>query len=428
LKKLLIIAPYFLPRRRVGALRPYKFAIHLRDYGWNPHVLTIASDGQLTPKEQKLLQDISVYNLKPPFDRTGGSGGQRTKLNNIKQENNFIADWIDKHFPVDTWLPFFRFKFGEIKQIASKVNPDAFWSTGDPWSAHWVGKKLSSLYPDTFWMADFRDPWTVSETNLKKRSVFASAVDRKMERNWIQKASMLSFTTKSTRELYEEHYSELNIKTTTIYNAFDRELFNTGGEKAVDLNFDAEKLNIIFFGRFRRLSTAKPIIDILSELKSIAPSAVEKISVHSFGPLTDSDRIYLSEKGVENCFEIQEPVPVEQGLQVLQQADILFLSTNPGRTAIIPAKLWDYLAAERPILSIAPNPEIEQILKQTGSGVQYSSQNPKEVAELLKRCVTGKENGQDLPIPFALDKSKIGQYSAKSATAKLANILDQHTG
>ncbi|MDZ7682579.1 MAG: hypothetical protein U5J63_12930 [Fodinibius sp.] len=31
MKKLLMVAPYFLPRRRVGALRPFKFAIHLRE-------------------------------------------------------------------------------------------------------------------------------------------------------------------------------------------------------------------------------------------------------------------------------------------------------------------------------------------------------------------------------------------------------------
>lgn len=424
-----MIAPYFLPRRRVGSLRPFKFAIHLKDYGWKPHVLTIASEGKLTEKEQELLQDIQVYNLKPPFDRTGRSGSQQTKSKKRSRDSNFaIADWIDKHFPVDTWWPFFGFKFGEIKRIAAEINPDAIWSTGDPWSAHWVGKKLSTQLSDKFWMADFRDPWTLSETNLKKRSAFASAIDRSIERKWIRQASMLSFTTAQTRKLYEEHYADLNLPTTTIYNAFDRDLFNNSDEEPVDMNFDPEKLNLIFFGRFRRLSRAKPVIDILSELKSQNPAAAGRISVHSFGPLTNSDSSYVSEKGVEECFEIQEPVPAEQGLQVLQQADILLLSTNPGRTSIIPAKLWDYLAAKRPILSIAPNPEIDQILEQTGTGVQYSPQNPAKVSEVLKNCLTSKEQGRALPIPFAPDQQEIDRYSAEAATQKLATILEQHTG
>jgi len=41
-----MIAPYFVPRRRVGAQRPFKFAIHLEKFGWKPTVITIADQNQ----------------------------------------------------------------------------------------------------------------------------------------------------------------------------------------------------------------------------------------------------------------------------------------------------------------------------------------------------------------------------------------------
>lgn len=51
-------------------MRPFRFAIHLREYGWEPTVLTIAAPGQeLTDKEAALLRDVSVLSVKPPFDR-----------------------------------------------------------------------------------------------------------------------------------------------------------------------------------------------------------------------------------------------------------------------------------------------------------------------------------------------------------------------
>ncbi|HLR26556.1 MAG TPA: hypothetical protein VK112_11870 [Fodinibius sp.] len=422
-----MIAPYFLPRRRVGSLRPFKFAIHLQNFGWEPHIITIASDGQLTRKEQKLLKDISVYQLDPPFDYTSGSGSQLQKKDERSQNNNFgLNDWIDKQFPVDTWLPFFMLKYQRIRKIVRTVNPDAIWSTGDPWSAHWVGRAMACLDPGRFWIADFRDPWTLSQTDLKKRSSFSAGIDRKMERRLINSASMVSFTTDSTRRLYENHYKDLDLNTTTIYNAFDRLLFDGSGPESIDLAMDVNHLNVVFFGKFRRLSPAKPLIDILSQLKITEPSAAERIRVHSFGNLSKEDARYAAEKQVKECFKVHDPVPVEQGLQVLQQADLQLLSTNPERTDIIPAKFWDYLAARKPILSIAPNPEIKEILQQTGTGEQYHHSDLKQLAILLKSCVEAKKADRPLPISFSYRQDEVEQYSAKSATRKLATVLDEH--
>src|SRR5699024_10932823 len=155
-------------------------------------------------------------------------------------------------------------------------------------------------------------------------------------------------------------------------------------------------------------------------------SAVERIRVHSFGELSQEDSRYAAEKQVGECFIVHDPVPVEQGLQVLRQADCQLLSTNPERTDIIPAKFWDYLAARKPILSIAPNPEIKEILQQTGTGEQYHHLDLKHLAVLLKNCVEAKERGRSLPISFSYRQDEVEQYSAKSATRKLATVLDEH--
>ena len=77
MKRVLMFTPYFLPRRRVGAMRPFRFVIHLRDFGWEPVVMTIAAKGQqLTPREAELLEGIRIIELAPPFDRTLASESQ----------------------------------------------------------------------------------------------------------------------------------------------------------------------------------------------------------------------------------------------------------------------------------------------------------------------------------------------------------------
>lgn len=462
MKNAVLLAPYFLPRRRVGSWRPFKFAIHLREFGWEPHVITIQdSSAALTVKEKRLLEGIAVHELTPLFDFTSGSGSQ---LSNFETEiapsgRSMLQpalDWIDKQFPADTWLPFFWLKFNQIIEIVEQIQPEVLWSTGDPWSGHWLGKRLCERFAVP-WVADFRDPWTLGKVNLKNRSAFSAAIDKKIEAGVIGAASLATFTSKATKNLYARHYpAQANIMH-TIYNAFDRELYNepeprqaphipgakleltvpelreeqSESDSQQEFNkanpqqaiFDESNLNLLFFGKFRRLSPAGPFIDILSEMKGRDVKAANRIKMHSFGPLSESDKKYAVQKGVFENFVRLQPIPAEKMLSVLPAADILWLSTDAGRKHIIPAKLWDYLAARRPVLSIAPNPEIAEILNETEAGEQFSKKERDDLIALLQHCVEAKGEAEKLPIRFNPDNAGINKYEAHHAAQSLAELF-----
>lgn len=424
MRKAVLLAPYFLPRRRVGSWRPFKFAIHLRDFGWQPHIITIADgSGSLTEKESRLLTDIPIYKIKPPFDLTGNSGSaiQSKQQSDHQTKSNLIdplLGWVDKNFPIDTWLPLFWLRKKSILQEIGAINPDAIWSTGDPWSSHWLAERIAEKM-SLPWVADFRDPWTLGDVNLKQRSFFSRQIDKQAEQKVVKHASVLTFTSKATENLYRRNYAELHPKTETLYNCFDRELYdNSVGVN--DFSFDDQKLNLLFFGKFRRLSPARPLVDILASLEDSS-----SVQVHSFGSLSDDDRNYAQANKVLDCFEIHPPLPAEKALLILTKADILWLSTDPKRINIIPAKLWDYLAAGRPVLSIAPNPEIGTILKETGAGVQVEHNAKEKVAGILRQSLLAKQHGKPLPIAAHFNQQTIEKYEAKQVTAQLASLFDQ---
>lgn len=415
----------------MGAWRPFKFAIHLREFGWQPHIITLDTpSGTLTDKEEQLLEGIPIYRLTPPFDFTHSSGSSMESSRSSATESSgkggvmdTFLDFIDKNFPIDTWLPLFWLRKGKVQRIISEINPDVLWSTGDPWSSHWLAGQVVAR-AGIPWVADFRDPWALGEVNLKRRSSFSEMMDQKAERSVIQNASVLTFTSQQTEALYKEFYRDLNPRTETLYNCFDLALYDEPtSQKAL---FDEQNLNLLFFGRFRRLSPAKPLIDILAQVKDQLGGTLP-VAVHSFGLLSDEDSVYAAQRMVRSCFKAHHPIPAEQALSVLPQADILWLSTDPARTNIIPAKLWDYLAARKPILSIAPNPEIEQILHQTGAGVQLDAGDKQPVARLLKKSIVAKQQGKPLPIAVQHDQEAIGAYEATVITRKLAAIFDDLT-
>ena len=74
--KVLMLSPYFVPRKRVGALRSYKFAKHLKNLDWQVRVIHLEAKGQrLSESEKTALDGVGLFGLKTPFDRTINRSG-----------------------------------------------------------------------------------------------------------------------------------------------------------------------------------------------------------------------------------------------------------------------------------------------------------------------------------------------------------------
>lgn len=434
-KRVLLFAPYFLPRRRVGAMRPFRFAIHLRKFGWQPTVLTIAAEGQhLTEKEARLLRGIEVIELDPPFDRSTSAESQlgtssdssSAVLEKLAEPLGSVLDAVDRQFPVDTWLPFFLLKYRALTSAVRRVRPHVLWSTGDPWSGLLAARHLAHRF-QLPWVADFRDPWTLSPVRMNGQSALTKTLNRWCERRILHSANAVVFTSAQTEATYRRHYADLDLHTTTIYNSFDHTLFDDPvAPEASDVSDEptsASHLDIGFFGRFRILSPATPIADALAAAHRQSEAAA-RIRVFSFGPLNAADERHARALGVRDQFYERDAVPLQKALSALRQFDLLLLSTDPRRDAIVPAKLWEYLAARRPILSLSKNPEITDLLERTGAGVQRTPENKHDIAELLLECLRAKQEGRALPLPFAPDPAAIERFEARSATQALTSLLN----
>ncbi len=422
MKTVLMIAPYFIPRRRVGSLRPFKFAIHLQSYGYQPVILTISSpNDHRTDLENRLLKEIPVIEVKSPLDRTTSSQKSQSKG---EEKDTLLLDWLDKQTPLDSWIYLFLMKYVEISKKVKELDPDIIWATGDPWSGLWLGEKLSRKFSKPF-VADFRDPWTVSNINLRNRSAFSNSIDKKVEKRVIHHADRVVFTSGLTEQTYVDEYRLPEKKARTIYNSFDPELIKEHENERWGEELNSKFLNVIFFGRFRRLSPVTPIADALKELKEMAPTDASGIHIHSFGK-PDSDNLKLiQEYGLKENFISHEPVVPEKSLPVLKSADLLLLSTNMERQQVIPAKLWDYLSVDVPILSIAPNPEVGDIIMRSKAGIQVQPDEKKEIAELLQSFAKAKRNNESFLLSPEKEIPDRKKFEAKQTSGELASLFDE---
>ncbi|MEX0748244.1 MAG: hypothetical protein WD275_09615, partial [Rhodothermales bacterium] len=116
-------------------MRPFRFAAHLREFDWNPIVLTIATPGQrLTEKETRLLEGIEIVELASPLDRTTRSESQLGGARKKATRTDALLRTLDYQFPTDTWMLLFLARYPEMIRIVERVRPSVIWCTGDPWS------------------------------------------------------------------------------------------------------------------------------------------------------------------------------------------------------------------------------------------------------------------------------------------------------
>ena len=427
MKSVLMISPYFVPRQRVGALRTFKFAIHLKNFGYNPIILTIKDSQSLASEaEKKLLDELKIIELSTPIDRTVQAEKVSNKKEHPARKQGKFASWIDKNTPSDTWIYFYLFHFFKVLKYAKTVNPDVVWATGDPWSSLVLGSSIAKKMSVPF-VCDFRDPWTRSGISLRDRSSFSRYWDKKLEYNVLSHASKVVFTSKSAEKDYLENFKLLHGKTSVIYNAANDQV-DSAGKHMVEssMAFKSDDLNVIFFGTFRRLSPISPVADMLAELRHQFPEALSNIKIHSFGEPEEKQLNYAQRKGVLDQFVFHQKVKPEEGVNILQQSDILLLSTHTARHNIVPAKLWDYLITDVPILSITPNPEVGKIIKDNSAGEHFQLGELDNAARKLGKWVSDKANHGSKSlrrIPLSgVQKERIG---SRIKAEELARIFDK---
>jgi hypothetical protein len=86
---------------------------------------------------------------------------------------------------------------------------------------------------------------------------------------------------------------------------------------------------------------------------------------------------------------------------------------------ILPGKLFEYLAAKRPVLAIGPEGwEAGDIIRVTGAGVVFGYDSGEEILHLLRDWFERYEKGS-----LQVDPAGIEKYSRRELTRKLAKEL-----
>jgi len=425
-KKLLIITYYWPPSGGGGVQRWLKFAKYLRDYGWEPIIYT-PKNPDFELKDDSLLDDIPAgitvlkNSIWEPFAAyrmlLGKKAVQKQGVVANTKGSLFgrLSIWIrGNYFIPDSRVFWVRPSVNYLTKYLKTNKVDALVTTGPPHSLHLVGLELKKRL-DIKWLADFRDPWSewdvLDQLYLSKRS---RSTHQKLEHSVLTVADLILVTSPSTK-LSLAKLGAKNIE--VITNGYDFE--------ANDFHdLVPKKFKISHLGLLNRGRNPKVLWKVLNEMADENAEFSDDLEIYLSG--TIDDEVIASIKSWQklgDCYKNVGYLTHDQVIQAYNESAILLLLVNNTTNAaqILPGKIFEYLAQNKPILALGKTKsDTSELLKEVGFNqcIEYDAE-----ASIKSYVLDAYNDYKEGNVRQASDN--IGKYHRRELTKSLAACLEQ---
>jgi glycosyltransferase involved in cell wall biosynthesis len=409
--RVLLIAYHYPPiKHSSGIQRTLKFSAYLRENGWEPMVLTIS------PRAYEQISDDQIAEIPKSMVVERAFGLDTSRHLSIGDR---YPGWLAQPDRWVSWLP------GAVWRGMAMIRrhrPAIIMSTYPIATAHLIGLSLQRL-SGLPWIADFRDSMT--EPGYP-RDPATWRIHRRLEQAIIRRCARAVFTTEGTRQMYAERYPEKpDSNWCVIENGFDEENFRDAeaGFQPQPLSRSGQ-LTLIHSGiLYPQERDPKPFFAALRALKDSGEISAERLQIVLRA--TGSDDLYrpmLNELGLTDIVKLASTVSYRDALREMLQADGLLLFQASMCNHQIPAKLYEYFRAGRPIFALTdPIGNTASSMRSADATDIVNITSAGDIAVGLRRFLQRLRDGN----PAGVRREMADLHSRRSRTRELAKLLDQ---
>ncbi len=428
MKRVLIITYYWPPSGGAGVQRWLKMVKYLRDFGWEPVVYT-AENAAYPVLDKTLEKDIpsGVEVWKQPiwepydwYKKFSGRKKSEQVFSGFIQEKKYknwkddLALWVRSNFFIPDarkfWIkPSVKFLTEKLKQQPV----DLIVSTGPPHSAHLIAKGVKEN-TGIKWMADFRDPWTkIDYFHQLTLTQAAASQHAHLEKAVLQSADIVECVSWHWAADFEQLSKR---KVEVITNGYDEEDFQNISFKP------SSKFSIRHIGMMNADRNHKAF---WRALKSLCIENSEFNSDFELMLIGKNDSVVyrdIESFGLTPYLKQLDYIPHNEVPQFQCEATVLLLALGnmPSVHGLLPGKLFEYLAAHRPILVIGPEDgDSARIVKETNSGICCGFEDENSMkTQILNWYQHWKQNRLEL------NQTDIKEFTRRNITRKMAALFD----
>lgn len=434
LKKVLVIAYSFPPVGGGRVMRVVKFCKYLSMFGWHPVILTVKNPA-VPDYDYGLLEEIS---------------GKFTIVRTPSLEPTFLNKYFKKHklktqatehasqpakkavykllmllkqfifFP-DTrigWLPFcVVYGLRTIKR--EKI--DMIFATGEPFSSFISAAILKKISRKPL-VLDFRDEWTgFSQYYFPEKISFIRHIEKVVERFVVKNADRVVSVTQPIVQNFKDNYRDQDsAKFICITNGYDPDDFKrprrSGGNNG--------EFVITYAGSLYKRRTPEYFLSAVKKNIRNEPDFKYRARIVILGSVENDVMDLFRDNEISPLVDLKGFVPFRESIDIIGNSNLLLYIEDQVSISnrVLPAKLFEYMATGVPIMALANDGCVKEVIDYTGCGSVSPSHDVDAITKNLASFYKDFKDNRDF---CGTSKERIKEYSRQNITAKLAKTFDE---
>ena len=277
-----------------------------------------------------------------------------------------------------TWTPG---ALRAARRLIAARSFDCVVTSGPPHSTHTIGLLLGAERPA--WIADFRDGWRYESLRAPWPTRLQERLDAALERRVATGAEAVIGV---TRPIAEDFPARLGVDAAFIANGWDPGWAGAAGERPPQLAPDT--VNIVHTGTLGSGAWRDPRPLFAALRRVAAEDGRGRVRLVLAGQL-DAELQQLIAGVDGEVVQHLGRMPREQAIALQRSGDALLLLTSSRHVSHATGKLFEYLAAGKPIIALAKGNEAARIVEETGTGVTVAPDDVEGILAAIRSAVDG---------------------------------------
>lgn len=434
MQKVLIVAYYFPPSGGPGVQRVLKYVQYLRQFGWEPVVLTV-EDANFPARDESLLAevppDVKVVRTKifEPYDLyrklTGKGAGTAIDVNTIRRKgariplSERLSEFIRATFFIpDARRGWLRHAVRAGLKTIREEKIAAIYSSSPPYTCALIARALKRK-TGLRWIAGFRDPWTGFITTPHRWAI-PRAIDRRLERSVFSEADAVEVAWLGIEKDARGKYPDLpGEKFHHLPNGYDSHDF-----PAVDpARRTDHRFTVTYTGSMYGPRNPDAFLKAVELLVNDKEIDLDRLRLRFIGRFGEEVHEMFRNSSVRQAIEVVGYMPHRDSIEQLLLSDALLLVVDECDESeeVVPGKVYEYIGSGRPLIAVAPERSaIADLLEETHAGYVAHQSNIPGIARAIRACYDDYLGGRRTLEP---NQDRVERYERKNMTARLATLL-----